>query len=136
MAYRSTALQAAAVALGLGLTALAGAAIAPARAAELVMVEQPGCSWCAKWDREIAPIWPRTQAGAFAPLRRERLREMPAGLDLERGVSFTPTFLVVSDDGRELGRLEGYPGEDFFWPMIERLLADSAGFALDTTGQH
>ncbi len=93
------------------------------------MVQQPGCTWCAKWDREIAPIWPRTEAGAFAPLRREQLREMPAGMELDRRVTFTPTFLVVNEQGQELGRLEGYPGEDFFWPIIERLLLDTTGFA-------
>lgn len=129
VAYRLSPLKAAAFLFAC--VALWGAVSAPVRAAELVMVQQPGCTWCAKWDREIAPIWPRTEAGEFAPLRREQLREMPAGMDLDRRVTFTPTFLVMNDQGEELGRLEGYPGEDFFWPVIERLLADTAGFAPD-----
>ena len=36
-------------------------------------------------------------------------------------IRFTPTFVLV-DDGREIGRIEGYPGEDFFWGLLERLL--------------
>ncbi|MEE4118080.1 MAG: hypothetical protein V2I65_03595 [Paracoccaceae bacterium] len=130
MAYRFTAPKAAAFALAC--SALAGGAPACAgepQAVELVMVEQPGCTWCARWNAEIAPIWPRTAAGDFAPLRRAQLRDMPGEMALERRVTFTPTFLIISGQGEELGRLEGYPGEDFFWPLIERLLVDTAGFA-------
>ncbi len=132
MAYRFTAPKAAAFALACA--ALAGGAGMPARAdaaqaVELVMVEQPGCTWCARWNDEIGPIWPRTAAGDFAPLRRAQLRDMPGEMALERRVTFTPTFLIIGKEGKELGRLEGYPGEDFFWPLIERLLVDTAGFA-------
>jgi hypothetical protein len=130
MAYRAAGLRA--LFFALVLPVVPGTLASPAAAAELVMVQQPGCTWCARWNSEIAPIWPKTEAGAFAPLRRAQLRDMPAGYALDRRVSFTPTFLVVDDDGEELGRLEGYPGADFFWPMIERLLADTAGFDLDT----
>ncbi|APG46660.1 hypothetical protein [Phaeobacter porticola] len=96
-------------------------------AAELVMVEQPGCAWCARWDAEIAPIYPKTAEGAFAPLRRANLRNMPKDLTLSRRVTFTPTFLIV-EGGHEMARLEGYPGEDFFWPLLSGLLQDHAGF--------
>jgi hypothetical protein len=114
--------------------ALSGAA-PPAWAAELVMVEQPGCAYCAKWDAEVAPAWPKTAAGRFAPLRRIRLRApVPEDLSLDRRPVFTPTFILVDDDGQELGRLEGYPGADFFWPLIERLMAEKAGFVPEDQG--
>lgn len=103
----------------------------PARAVELVMVEQHGCEWCARWNEEIGPIYPKTAEGAFAPLRRVDLRNMPKGLETTRRVNFTPTFLIVKE-GREIARLEGYPGEDFFWPLLESMLRDHAGFAPDT----
>ncbi|MEK0163208.1 hypothetical protein VWY34_10500 [Phaeobacter sp. JH20_02] len=96
-------------------------------AAELVMVEQPGCAWCERWDAEIAPIYPKTAEGTFAPLRRADLRDMPKDLTLSRRVTFTPTFLIV-EGGHEMARLEGYPGEDFFWPLISGLLQAHAGF--------
>ena len=41
-----------------------------ARAAELVMFEQTGCAWCETFDREIAPIYGKTEEGLRAPLRR------------------------------------------------------------------
>ena len=54
-------------AIGLATHALAALCIcvamaATANAAELVMFRRDGCSWCAKWDREIAPIYPKTAA--------------------------------------------------------------------------
>ncbi len=99
----------------------------PAFAADLVMVEQPGCAWCARWDAEIAPAYPKTAEGRFAPLQRVQLRALPGDLEIARRVVFTPTFLIV-EDGREIARLEGYPGEDFFWPVLEQLLIKHAGF--------
>ncbi len=101
--------------------------IGAAQAAELVMVEQPGCEWCARWNEEIGPIYPKTSEGAFAPLRRVDLRNMPDDLKITRRVNFTPTFLIV-EDGHEIARLEGYPGEDFFWPVLDQLLTEHAGY--------
>lgn len=118
----------------LGLLASGSAA---ARAAgpdvTLVMVEQPGCVYCRAWHAEIGPAYPRTAAGAFAPLRTEQMRAIPPDLDFDRRVVFTPTFVVVDGTGAELGRIEGYPGQDFFWPLLEQLLADKAGFAPPAT---
>lgn len=94
----------------------------PARAVELVMVEQHGCEWCARWNEEIAPIYPKTAEGAFAPLRRVDLRNMPDDLETTRRVLFTPTFLIV-EDGHEKARLEGYPGADFSGPCWRRCCA-------------
>ncbi|MCI5100556.1 hypothetical protein [Phaeobacter italicus] len=104
---------------------------APVWAAELLMVEQPGCSWCARWNEEIAPIYPKTAEGAFAPLRRADLRALPDDVALSRRVTFTPTFLIV-DQGREMARLEGYPGEDFFWPLLTQLLQQHTSFDPET----
>ena len=103
-----------------------------AQAAELVMVEQTGCEWCERWNQEIGPIYPKTSEGRFAPLRRVDLRNMPDDLKITRRVNFTPTFLIV-ENGNEIGRLEGYPGEDFFWPVLSGLLADTTGYTDETT---
>lgn len=103
----------------------------PAAATELVMVEETGCVWCARWNTEIAPAYPHTSQGRFAPLRRVDITDLPANLHVARRVTFTPTFLIV-DDGRELARLEGYPGEDFFWPILAKLLEDNTKYKGDT----
>ena len=103
-----------------------------ARAAqlELLMFEQPGCVYCARWNAEIAPEYPLTAEGQLAPLRRIDLRApLPDGITIEAHPLFTPTFVLVSD-GVETGRLEGYPGEDFFWPILASMLRQAgAGIA-------
>ncbi|MHA1525317.1 MAG: transcriptional regulator [Alphaproteobacteria bacterium] len=97
--------------------------VGSASAAELVMYEQDGCPWCQVWNRRIAPIYPNTTEGARAPLRRvdidEAIPQDLAGITVSR---FTPTFVLV-DGGREVGRIVGYPGEDFFWGFLENLFA-------------
>lgn len=88
----------------------------------LVMVEQDGCVWCARWDAEIAPAWPKTEVGQDAPLRRVDLHALPDDVAFDSRPRLTPTFVLVRD-GAEIGRLEGYPGADFFWPVIESIVA-------------
>jgi hypothetical protein len=94
-----------------------------AGAAELLMLEQPGCPWCARFNQEIAPAWPKTPEGRRAPLRRVDItRPWPDDLaDIARE-RFTPTF-VLMENGQEIGRLRGYPGDEFFWFRIDELLA-------------
>nr|WP_237064404.1 hypothetical protein [Loktanella sp. M215] len=90
---------------------------------ELVMIEQPGCQWCARWNAEIAPIYPKTPEAARAPLRRIDLHApVPDDLTLARPAVFTPTFVLVVE-GTEVDRMEGYPGPDFFWPLLDEMLA-------------
>jgi len=84
----------------------------------LILVEEQGCLWCMRWNEEIAPIYPKTEEGARAPLRRIDLHDpQPSDLTFKLPVRFTPTFILV-DDGKEVGRIEGYPGEDFFWGLL------------------
>jgi len=99
----------------------------PASAAELVMVQREGCVWCAKWNREIAPIYPKTAESAVAPLRRVDLADIPGEMTLVGPVFFTPTFLLV-EDGHELARIEGYPGPDFFWGLLDVMLTEHTEF--------
>ena len=96
----------------------------------LLMAEEPGCMWCARWNEEIAPIYPKTGEGAAAPLRRMNIQEpTPSDIVLDRRVTFTPTFILLVD-GAEKGRIEGYPGDDFFWGLLGHLL-DQEGINFD-----
>ena len=100
----------------------------PAMAAELIIVEQIGCFYCQLWNDEIAPIYPKTVEGKTAPLRRIDLYEkQPTDLTFNSRVQFTPTFILV-EDGQELARIEGYPGEDFFWWVLSEMMRDNIGF--------
>ncbi|MGJ8616683.1 MAG: hypothetical protein ACSHWS_07550 [Sulfitobacter sp.] len=103
----------------------------PADAVELVMVDQRGCIYCERWEAEIGPIYPKTAEGRFAPLRRVDIRAVADDVDLKRRVVFTPTFLVV-DEGAELIRLEGYPGEEFFWPLLDEILRETTDYTGET----
>lgn len=95
---------------------------ASARAAELVLFERAGCAWCEAFDREITPVYGKTEEGLRAPLRRvDTERPRPADLAFIDAERLTPLFVLV-DHGREIGRIRGYPGEDFFWGMLDELM--------------
>lgn len=100
---------------------IVGLAALPALAADLIMVEQDGCVYCERWDAEIAHIYPKTEEGKTAPLRRADLRDLPPDITFTSPPVFTPTFVLV-DNGKELGRIEGYAGDEFFWFLLNRLL--------------
>lgn len=117
-----------------GLAALSGlASPAPATAETvLVMAEKSGCVWCAAWNRDVAPEYPVTAEGRAAPLRRVDIHALPDDLAFAMALRYTPTFVLMRD-GRELDRLEGYPGEDFFWGLLQQML-NEAGIALGAEG--
>lgn len=106
---------------------LVSSALAAAADLSLVMVEENGCIWCARWNDEIAHIYPKTPEGQSAPLRRIDIHAaLPDDLTFARRLSFTPTFVLMQDN-LEISRIEGYPGEDFFWGLLKKMLekADS-----------
>jgi len=87
------------------------------------MVEAAGCIYCQRWHAEVGDAYGNTDDGRAAPLLRADLRDpLPEGVTLRAPAVFTPTFVLL-DDGREVGRIEGYPGEHFFWPLLGRLIA-------------
>lgn len=95
--------------------------LAAARAEQLVMVEQAGCHWCARWNTEISHIYSKTDEGMRAPLRRVNLHDLPQDIAFTSRPVFTPTFVLVRD-GKEVGRIEGYAGDEFFWFLLGKLL--------------
>ena len=102
--------------------ATATSTAAAAQAVELIMFEETGCPWCRRWDAEVGVGYPHSSEGRRAPLRRLQIGSpLPAGIELARPVRASPTFVLVKG-GREVGRITGYPGADFFWPMLDDLL--------------
>lgn len=103
-----------------------GVALCPAQSlaqsAELLMFEEAGCPWCRKWREEVGVGYPLTPEGKRAPLRViDIAAPPPAGIKLAATVRFSPTFVLVAD-GREVGRITGYPGADFFWGLFEGMI--------------
>jgi thioredoxin-related protein len=92
-----------------------------ARAAELLVFERPGCVWCLRFDQEIAPVYPKTEEGRLAPLRRLDIDgSEPSRVALAAPVHYAPTFVLV-EAGREVGRIPGYAGEEAFWGLLADL---------------
>jgi hypothetical protein len=119
LCIRRPSVLAAAVAL-IAVLGTAGPALAGLR---LLMFQQDGCPWCARWNAQIAPIYPKTSEGAQAPLTRLDIHAaLPPGISVKRMPQFTPTFVLLQD-GKEIGRIEGYPGEDFFWGLLDQMLS-------------
>jgi len=86
------------------------------------MFEQAGCVWCEAFDREIAPVYPKTTEGKRAPLRRVYIDyPLPADLSFIAVERLAPLFVLV-DKSREVGRIRGYPGEDHFWGLLGALI--------------
>lgn len=107
---------------GVLMAPIASAPLTTAQAAELVMIEEAGCPWCDRWDEDIGVVYEKTAEGRAAPLRRIDIADpLPDDLTFLQKGRYTPTFILVSE-GREFGRIRGYPGEDFFWPMLQELL--------------
>jgi len=101
---------------------------ASAFAAELVMVEQKGCIYCKMWHDEVGPEYALTPEGAFAPVRHIDLHApRPEDLTFDGPLRITPTFVLMVEDS-EVARFEGYPGEDFFWGLLDRMLRQYTDF--------
>lgn len=97
--------------------------VSQAIAAELLMLEQKGCAWCKRWHEEIGGAYPNTEEGKRAPLRTIDIHDKwPEDLRAIEPERLTPTFILV-DNGTEVARLRGYPGEHFFWPMLDEMLS-------------
>lgn len=122
--------------LGLPAPALAAdpvAVTAPdwvAQPVRLMMVEQAGCIYCAKWDAEIGPGYDKSAEGRAAPLMRVNINgPWPDGIVLDSRPVITPTFILL-ERGVELARVEGYVGNNYFYPVLADMIQE-AGIALE-----
>ncbi len=105
--------------LSAGLTGLARAGSPTAEPVRLIMVEAPGCRFCAQWHAELGAAYANSAEAQFAPLLRVgRDAQVLKGL---KTVTFTPTFIVLQG-AVEAGRIAGYPGKDYFWAELQEIL--------------
>ena len=92
--------------------------------AVLVMIGDPGCPYCARFEREVAPGYTASNDGKLAPLvRRDR---HDADVAFLPRIVYSPTFVMLVR-GREIGRIVGYAGADLFWMQVAALLTDVQG---------
>ena len=92
--------------------------------AVLVMVRDPGCPYCARWDEEVSRSYRMSEEGRFAPLVQRTRGD--AEISHLKKIVYSPTFVMLAY-GEEVGRIVGYQGSDLFWMQLEQLAA-KAGF--------
>lgn len=98
-------------------------------AADLIMFDQPGCPWCAKWHAEIgAEGYTASPESKQATLKVYKFGEpMPDNIRaLSRTIQGTPTFILL-DEGNEVGRIVGYPGKEQFFGRLQLTLDKLSG---------
>lgn len=94
----------------------------PIHAAELLVIEQPDCPYCEKFDREISEIYPKTDEGSRAPIVRIALgHSWPEKYRFVTPATITPTFILVHDN-QEIDRMVGYQGDGYFWFLLNKML--------------
>jgi len=89
--------------------------------AVLVMIGDPGCPYCARFERESAPGYIASDDGKLAPLVRRDRRD--ADIAFIPRIVYSPTFVMLVR-GREIGRIVGYGGADLFWMQLAGLMSD------------
>jgi hypothetical protein len=88
----------------------------------LLMFEEIGCPYCEQWRAEVGVVYDKTEEGKRAPITIILLTDpLPDGVSIGAEPFYTPTFVLL-DDGVEVGRIEGYPGEAFFYGLLNRML--------------
>lgn len=93
-----------------------------APAAELLVVSDRTCGPCILFERQVGILYGKTDEARLAPLRMLAYGRSPPDDYAFVGVpKVAPTFVLV-DQGREVGRFEGYSGDELFWMNLTRLL--------------
>jgi hypothetical protein len=101
---------------------LAISAVSAIAETRLIMFEEEGCPWCELWREEVGIIYDKTEEGKQAPLVvLDMLKPVPAKYSLKSEPIYSPTFVLI-EDGIEFGRIEGYPGDSFFWGLLGMML--------------
>lgn len=93
-------------------------------ATALIMIEDAGCPYCARFDAEVRDGYVKSPEGTFAPLVRRPRRA--ADVAFLKGIVYSPTFVLLVE-GREVGRIVGYQGSELFWMELAGLM-QKAGF--------
>lgn len=88
-------------------------------ATALVVIEDRGCPYCARFDVETRESYEKSAEGRFAPLVRRR--RTAGDIAFLKDIVYSPTFVLIVE-GREIGRIVGYQGADLFWIEMAGLM--------------
>lgn len=88
------------------------------------MLDRDGCIYSDIWVTEIGETYLKTRVGRRTPpIRRRHTDPLSEVMTIKDHPVYTPTFIPLGD-GAETARNEGYPGQDSFWGLVEKILAD------------
>lgn len=104
----------------------------PTFAAELLMIHAPYCGYCVAFLKEVAPGFNETFRGKALPLRvldvskSENIDWLKEQIRVKniKGISGTPTFIIMHE-GKERGRVVGYAGKEWFYPVLDQAVKKS-----------
>ena len=102
----------------------------PASAAELFMIHNPFCPYCQAFMNDVAPEYNETKHGLPLIIIDVTIDKNAEWLEREiragniYNVRGTPTFIIY-DDGKEIGRVEGYGGKEWFYEKLDEAVKES-----------
>lgn len=98
---------------------------AAATAMQLVVMEAPGCDYCALFRRDVLPSYETSERAKDLPIRFVDINdEEMTAIGLEAPVDIVPTFVVLKNN-KEIGRIPGYTGPEYFFHHINYLLTSA-----------
>ena len=92
----------------------------------LIYIYTPECDACRQFDREVGPIYGKTDESLTLPLERVLIDDWQANRHqlvecASAEVIGTPTFLQIRDC-QELDRITGYSDAELFWLGLRRMM--------------
>ena len=93
---------------------------------QLLYIYSPDCGACMQFDRDIAPIYPKTDEAERLPITKILFTDWQAGREpltecASAPVVGTPTFIELKNC-MELDRMTGYSHAELFWLGLRRMI--------------
>ncbi len=93
---------------------------------QLLYIYSPDCGACMQFDRDIAPIYPKTDEAERLPITKILFTDWQAGSEpltqcVSAPVVGTPTFIELRNC-MELDRITGYSDAELFWLGLRRMI--------------
>ena len=81
------------------------------------------CIYCKVFDREVYGIYARTDTGKILPMVKvDTFDPQEEYEEIADNVLLTPCFRVYDVAGREVSRIRGYRGEEFWWGELKEII--------------
>ncbi len=115
----------------------------PVYAFELLMFSNPHCGYCQAFLNEVAPGYDKTEYAKYLPLKIIQVNtKMPDWIAEAMsdgrlgGIRVAPTFVIwdnsgIHDRGKEIARLEGYPGKEIFYESIRIFIENTEKIVIE-----